>query len=554
MAICNECGGSVSENAEFCVHCGQPNPGQSEMARLFDDVRKSVGDMFGPVNRSFSYDSGSDYHNYSGQSAQNNTYELERQAREKREQEKLEKRERLTREEQAWREQKTRNCGVRGDNVVATLSKGTLTISGDGAMKNYDDEDIIRPWHESCDTVFEAVITDGVTSIGNYAFSECSNLTTVTIPDGVTSIGDCAFCGCENLTSVIIPDSVVSIGDDAFSGCTDLTLAAMGNGIVSIGNRAFYGCESLTSIVIPDRVTTIGERAFEDCANLTSVTTPHRVVSFWEEFFDGCTGTSIIISDKEAYYGQLVKKQNKATTEDDYQRIAEQFRRMDGYKDTAELAVKCDNKSRELKEWREEQERSEEYNRIVLRMNEASTENDYQSVAKQFREMNGYKDTADLAERCDNTSRELKKRGEEAERIEKERRYEQARIDGEQERINQRKRLFGNIFTYLLGGAIGGVMFAIAFSVISDIVSTDIGTWFIYGWPVGIGAFIVGAVGAGYGFWSRIKGGCAWGCGGYFVGAIIGGILIAISSMATSVVVGVIVGAVTVKLIKKHRY
>ena len=64
---------------------------------------------------------------------------------------------------------------------------------------------------------------NGVTSIGDHAFYECSSLTSITIPNSVTSIGNSAFYGCSGLTSIVIPDSVTSIGDYAFFGCTGLT-------------------------------------------------------------------------------------------------------------------------------------------------------------------------------------------------------------------------------------------------------------------------------------------------------------------------------------------
>lgn len=64
---------------------------------------------------------------------------------------------------------------------------------------------------------------DSVTSIGNYAFEDCTGLTSITISNSVTSIGDNTFYGCASLTSVTIPNSVTSIGDYAFSGCTGLT-------------------------------------------------------------------------------------------------------------------------------------------------------------------------------------------------------------------------------------------------------------------------------------------------------------------------------------------
>ena len=85
-------------------------------------------------------------------------------------------------------------------------------------------------------------IGSSVTSIGSYAFSDCSGLTSVTIPGSVTSIGDDAFSGCSGLTSVTIPGSVTSIGSYAFSVCSGLTSVTIPGSVTSIGSSAFYGC------------------------------------------------------------------------------------------------------------------------------------------------------------------------------------------------------------------------------------------------------------------------------------------------------------------------
>ena len=114
-------------------------------------------------------------------------------------------------------------------------------------------------------------IKSGVTTIGAYAFSYNTNLTSVTIPDSVTAIGDCAFVCCTSLTSVTIPNSVTSIGDGAFAGCTSLTSVAIPNSVTSIGVEAFADCTSLTSVTIPDSVTSIGQGAFGDCQALADV-------------------------------------------------------------------------------------------------------------------------------------------------------------------------------------------------------------------------------------------------------------------------------------------
>ena len=92
-------------------------------------------------------------------------------------------------------------------------------------------------------------IPNSVASIDDYAFYNCSGLTSVTIPNSVASIGYCAFSYCSGLTSVTIPNSVTSIGDQAFYGCTGLTSVTIGNSVTSIGGSAFSGCSGLTSIV-----------------------------------------------------------------------------------------------------------------------------------------------------------------------------------------------------------------------------------------------------------------------------------------------------------------
>ncbi|MFR9155794.1 MAG: leucine-rich repeat protein [Oscillospiraceae bacterium] len=196
-------------------------------------------------------------------------------------------------------------CGAEGDgsNLTWTLdSEGVLTISGSGDMHGYDH--LGAPWYGIRSPVKSAVIADGVTSIGDSAFFDCTSLTSVTIPDSVTSIGEYAFYNCTSLTSVTIPNSVTSIGEYTFYNCTSLTSVAIPDSVTSIGEYAFSHCTSLTSVTIPDSVTSIGRYAFYYCTSLTSVTIPDSVTSIGEYAFYDCTSlTSVTIPDSVTSIG-----------------------------------------------------------------------------------------------------------------------------------------------------------------------------------------------------------------------------------------------------------
>ena len=114
-------------------------------------------------------------------------------------------------------------------------------------------------------------IPDGVTSIGEFAFSWCKSLESVAIPDSVTYIGQQAFLYCTSLENITIPDSVTSIGYGAFSDCTSLKSITIPDSVTYIGQQAFSYCTSLENITIPDSVTYIGDYAFSNCTSLERV-------------------------------------------------------------------------------------------------------------------------------------------------------------------------------------------------------------------------------------------------------------------------------------------
>lgn len=164
-------------------------------------------------------------------------------------------------------------------------STGTLTISGSGAMNDYEYGDY--PWMDYRDSIQTIVIGDQITQIGRYAFTgtacstikfgknvrsigeraflECRNLNgDLTLPDSVQTIGAGAFQGCEKLSGdLTIPDSVQTIGDSAFEFCTGLNgTLTLGKNLRTIGKAAFSGCAFTGSLTIPEGVTEIANGTF----------------------------------------------------------------------------------------------------------------------------------------------------------------------------------------------------------------------------------------------------------------------------------------------------
>lgn len=96
--------------------------------------------------------------------------------------------------------------GTCGDNLTWVLTNdGTLTITGTGAMENYNWDNFCAQWFSHLSSIKTVIIGDGVTSIGNYAFRDCTNLTSINIPDSVTYIGSSAFYDCKNSPPSLFP-------------------------------------------------------------------------------------------------------------------------------------------------------------------------------------------------------------------------------------------------------------------------------------------------------------------------------------------------------------
>lgn len=146
----------------------------------------------------------------------------------------------------------------------------TLKISGSGAMEDYQTSSS-RPWNNFRDQITSVVISPGITSIGDCAFTLFSKLIHVDIADSVISIGDRAFSHCSSLTDIKIPQSVTYIGGVVFRECTNLSSITLSNNITSIGPFAFEDCTNLTSITIPGSVISISWNVFDGCTSLNDI-------------------------------------------------------------------------------------------------------------------------------------------------------------------------------------------------------------------------------------------------------------------------------------------
>ena len=207
-------------------------------------------------------------------------------------------------------------------NVYTNEGGSKLTTDENGYVIYTDGTEKILVAYAGTET--ELILPSDITQIHNYAFYECSGLTSITIPDSVTSIGGSAFSGCSNLTKIVGSSSWASvvakqcggksfevvitggtkIDDSAFWGCTGLTSITIPDGVTNIGSQAFYNCSGLTSITIPGGVTSIGNYAFYNCSSLTSITIPGSVTSIGNYAFSGCKGlTSIAIPDSVTSIG-----------------------------------------------------------------------------------------------------------------------------------------------------------------------------------------------------------------------------------------------------------
>ena len=254
------------------------------------------------------------------------------------------------------------SCGGDGDNVKWYLySDGELNITGFGNMVDISSS-TGSPWYNKSELVSLIKIDDGITNIGDYAFSNLHNVESVIIPNSVKVLGVAAFFNCWKLKTLTIsegiieikrgafeqcyqlekiylPKSLMSIGDEVFRGCSSLVSITVdadneyyssdeigvlfdknkniiikypeGNpktsynipyGVTQINKKAFWGSEYLRSILIPSSITSIGEAAFAHCGKIEEMLIPEGVLSIDSETFQYCYNLKSVTIPKSTTY------------------------------------------------------------------------------------------------------------------------------------------------------------------------------------------------------------------------------------------------------------
>ena len=224
------------------------------------------------------------------------------------------------------------------ENISWSISdKGVLTISGTGAIKDFDP---LKPdeWHEldSNDKITKIIIGEGITEIGDYAFYKCGDATSVVLPKSLRSVGNFAFMNCSKITEFVFKNGLTDLGEGALYGCSAATVISLPKTVKSVGYDALYatayynegsnwkngilysgtllidskstasgaitvrenttliadyafcGCKSISSVTMAESTVYVGKYAFSDCSALTDVRFGKKLDAISEGLFWEC--------------------------------------------------------------------------------------------------------------------------------------------------------------------------------------------------------------------------------------------------------------------------
>ena len=175
-----------------------------------------------------------------------------------------------------------------------------------------------------CYSLSSVTLPEGLTELASYVFQGCGNLksltlpstlkkinswslgscglTSIEIPEGVTTIENYAFNNCQSLASVKLPKSLISVAYWAFGNCTFLTSVEIQEGIISLDSSVFASCTRLKSVSLPDSLTTIGSSCFNGCTNLSSITFSKNLTYINDSAFAGCSSLENVVIPSSVTY------------------------------------------------------------------------------------------------------------------------------------------------------------------------------------------------------------------------------------------------------------
>ena len=187
------------------------------------------------------------------------------------------------------------DSGTCGANLTWTLDDaGTLTISGTGAMEDYERYgENTAPWYGR--NIKTAILEKGVLTIGNSAFFEQESLEDIQISSTVTRIGDNSFMNCKNIKCIEIPNSMTEIGNNTFLHCSNLKSIVIPDSVTKLGYNTFAYCTSLSDVSLPDSLTYLSSVLFQNCTSLKMIEIPESIESIDTEVFRDCTSLEEVI-------------------------------------------------------------------------------------------------------------------------------------------------------------------------------------------------------------------------------------------------------------------
>ena len=186
-------------------------------------------------------------------------------------------------------------CGAEGDNLLWNLNEnGRLRIQGSGEMANWATRG--APWYSYREQISSVQIS-GASTIGAFAFEDCTALEKVSMPETLRIIGRYSFYNCAKLTEALLPTNLTNLSDSCFykSGLRSAFIPA---GVTSIPQQCFRQCTRLESVSIPDSVTYVGSNVFTGCSVLSEVSIPDSVTTMGGSVFSNCTALKNVTLSK----------------------------------------------------------------------------------------------------------------------------------------------------------------------------------------------------------------------------------------------------------------